>query len=221
VIGVFAVLGAVLVLALILRVGTAALVVTGLSRDVARFQVRSAFFGVGFTTSEAEAVVNHPVRRKVASTLMLLGAVGITGVIGSVVLTLARSGDSIVGPIVGLAIGLGVLWLLWTWKALDRVVVGAIEGLLRRYTSLDAHDYAALLRISDEWAVRQLDVRAGGVLDGRPLEQLDGVVALGIEHADGGYEGAPAPGAVLRSGDKLTVYGRNELLERLGDTVSG
>jgi hypothetical protein len=221
VIGIFAVLGAVLVLALILRVGTAALVVTGLSRDVARFQVRSAFFGVGFTTSEAEAIVNHPVRRKIVSTLMLLGAVGITSIIGSVVLTLARSGDSLVGPIVGLVLGLGVLWLLWTWKALDRAVVGGIESLLRRYTHLDTHDYAALLRVSGDWAVRAFDVRAGDGLDGRPLEQLDGVVVLGIERADGSYEGAPAPGAALRAGDTLTVYGRNELLERLSDTVSG
>jgi hypothetical protein len=221
VIGVFAVLAAILVLALILRVGTAALVVTGLSRDVARFQVRSAFFGVGFTTSEAEAIVNHPARRRIVSMLMLLGAVGITGVIGSVVLTLARSGDSLAGPLAGLVIGLVVLWLLWTWKALDRAVVRGLERLLRRYTHLDTHDYAALLRVSDAWAVRAFDVRAGDGLDGRALEQLDDVVVLGIQRADGSYEGAPSPDAVLAPGDTLTVYGRNELLDRLGDTVSG
>jgi hypothetical protein len=213
--GVFAILGAVLVFALILRVGTAALVVTGLSRDVARFQVRSAFFGVGFTTTEAESVVNHPVRRRIVSILMLLGAVGITSIVGSVVLTLARSGDSITGPIVGLAVGLGILWLLWAWKALDRVVVRWIEYLLRRYTHLDTHDYAALLRVSDEWAVRAFDVRAGEALDGRALAQIDGVVVLGIQHGDGSYEGAPAPGTVLAPGDTLTVYGRNDALAAL------
>ena len=44
-----------LVSLLIARVGTVALTVTGMSREAARFQARSAFFGVGFTTGEAEA----------------------------------------------------------------------------------------------------------------------------------------------------------------------
>ena len=35
------------------------------------------------------------------------------------------------------------------------------------------------------------DVRAGAPLDGRALRQIDGVVVLGIQRADGSYEGAP------------------------------
>ncbi len=38
---------------------------TGLSWDAASFQSYSAFFGVGFTTREAELVVNHPIRRRI------------------------------------------------------------------------------------------------------------------------------------------------------------
>ena len=39
---------------LINHIATVALSLTGLSREVARFQARSAFTGVGFTTNEAE-----------------------------------------------------------------------------------------------------------------------------------------------------------------------
>ena len=46
---------------LITRVATVALTTTGMSAPVARFQARSAMSGVGFTTSEADSVVNHPV----------------------------------------------------------------------------------------------------------------------------------------------------------------
>jgi Trk K+ transport system NAD-binding subunit len=42
-----------LVSLLVARVGTVALTLTGMSREAARFQARSAFFGVGFTTGEA------------------------------------------------------------------------------------------------------------------------------------------------------------------------
>ena len=45
------------------RMGTLALQRTGLSREAATFQAQSAFMGVGFTTSESESLVNHPVRR--------------------------------------------------------------------------------------------------------------------------------------------------------------
>jgi hypothetical protein len=47
--------------ALITKIASEALVHTGLSKQSAKFQARSAFTGVGFTTSEAEHIVNHPV----------------------------------------------------------------------------------------------------------------------------------------------------------------
>ena len=49
---------------MVTRVATMALVLTGMSREAARFQARSAFSGVGYTTREAEDVVSHPVRRQ-------------------------------------------------------------------------------------------------------------------------------------------------------------
>src|SRR3954452_25540852 len=82
---------------LITRIGTTALVHTGLSREVARFQARSAFFGVGFTTTEAESVVNHPVRRRIVLWLVLLGNAGIVTVLASVVLSASSGGGLSLG----------------------------------------------------------------------------------------------------------------------------
>ena len=48
----------------VVRAGAVALRLTGIPEEVARFQARSAFTGAGFTTSESEAIVNHPVRRE-------------------------------------------------------------------------------------------------------------------------------------------------------------
>ena len=50
---------------LITRIATEALTLTGLSRTSARFQARSAFTGTGFATSESEAIVKHPLRRRI------------------------------------------------------------------------------------------------------------------------------------------------------------
>src|SRR3954469_4945869 len=72
---------------LIIRVATVVLGLTGMSQESARFQARSAFTGVGFTTTEAESVVEHPVRRRVVMALMLLGSAGVVGTLASLVVS--------------------------------------------------------------------------------------------------------------------------------------
>lgn len=70
---------------LITRVATIALTLTGLSREVARFQARSALTGSGFTTTESENMMIHPIRRRILMHLMLVGNAGIVTVIASTV----------------------------------------------------------------------------------------------------------------------------------------
>ena len=72
---------------LITRIGTIALTHTGLTRQSAKFQARSTFSGAGFTTSESEMVVNHPVRRKIVMILILIGNAGIVAAMSSLILT--------------------------------------------------------------------------------------------------------------------------------------
>jgi Trk-type K+ transport system membrane component len=97
---------------LITRVARVALIHTGLSRESARFQARSAFTGVGFTTSESEKVVNHPVRRRILLILMLLGNAGIVTALSSLILSFVNvsSTTPLVWRIVLLAAGIVVLW---------------------------------------------------------------------------------------------------------------
>src|SRR3954453_23059696 len=78
---------------LVARVGTVALTLTGMSGESARFQARSAFFGVGFTTAEAESVVGHSVRRRIIMWLILLGNAGVVTTMGTLLLSFAGGGD--------------------------------------------------------------------------------------------------------------------------------
>ena len=75
---------------LVTRVAAMALMLTGLSREMARFQARSAFSGCGFTTEEAESVVNHPVRRRIVMMLMLIGNLGIATVAATVMVSVLQ-----------------------------------------------------------------------------------------------------------------------------------
>ncbi|RLE31535.1 potassium transporter TrkA [Candidatus Acetothermia bacterium] len=212
----------VVVLSLVItRVATVALTLTGLSREVARFQARSAFSGVGFTTSESELVVSHPVRRRIVLLLMLLGNAGIVSAIASLVLSfLSAAGPREVAVrLVILVVGLGALWTLARSKLVDRYMGRVIGWALRRWTQLEVRDYADLLDLHGDYRVVEHVVEPGDWLAGRTLADLklreEGVLVLGIRRADGTYIGAPRGWTEVRPGDTLIVYGRAGLLEEL------
>lgn len=199
---------------LVTRIATSALVFTGLSRELARFQARSAFTGVGFTTSESEQVVNHPVRRRILMLLMLFGNAGIVTVMASVVLAfididIRGSGLWRLPMLVG---GLLLLWWIASSKWVDMRLSRVINWALRKYTRLDVRDYASLLHMAGEYRVSELYVEPDDWLADKSLEQLrlqdEGIQVLGINRKAGKYIGAPDGSTMILAGDVLVLYGR-------------
>ncbi|MCG8591097.1 MAG: TrkA C-terminal domain-containing protein [Proteobacteria bacterium] len=199
---------------LVTRIATVALVHTGLGRETARFQARSAFSGAGFTTQESEAIVGHPVRRRIVFFLMLVGNVGIVTAVSALLLSLIdlSAGRAGVWPLLVLLGGLAILLLLASSALVDRYLGRIISWALRRFTTLDARDYAALLHVREDYGVSELRIGAGDWLDGRTLREArlsrEGVLILGIECPGGEFIGAPPPDTLLRAGDRLILYGR-------------
>ena len=218
----------VLILSLVItRAATIALTATGLSREAARFQSRSAFTGAGFTTSESESVVRHPMRRRIIMWLMLAGNAGIIAVIASVVLAGTQNDDDINSFLRVLAV-IGAIGLVW-WASRTRWVDVRITRLataaLRRWTELDVRDYAALLHVGGEYIVSELRVETDDWLAERDVASLslrdEGVIVLGMERAEGVYLGAPRADAVIEVGDVLVLYGRTGSIAQLDGRPSG
>ncbi|HEX6229420.1 MAG TPA: TrkA C-terminal domain-containing protein [Solirubrobacterales bacterium] len=211
---------------LITRVATMMLTLTGLSKESARFQARSALSGVGFTTAEAEAVVNHPVRRRIVMTLMLLGSAGVITVIGALFLSFANADlKERELRLLVLIVALGLLVLLSRSSWVDRRLSALIGRGLNRWTDLEVRDYAALLRLADRFAVMELAVGEGDWLAGKSLEQLElrkeGVVVLGISRAAGRYVGVPSFDTRIEAGDVAICYGHSDRLCELDGRPAG
>ncbi len=206
---------------LITRIATVALTHTGISRQSAKFQARSAFSGVGFTTSESEQMVNHPVRRKILLILMLLGNAGIVTAVTSLILTFVDlKGSSAATLRVGiLAAGLIALWGVASSKWLDRHLSELISKILSRYTKLDVKDYAGLLHLSGEYRISEMRVRADDWMANNSLKKLklrdEGVMVLGIARENGAYIGAPKGPTEIKPNDTLILYGRASAFENL------
>ena len=210
----------------ITRVATVMLTATGLSRDVARFQARSAFSGAGFTTNESESVVNHPVRRRIVLQLMLLGAAGVVTSLTSLLLSFTGATEGQTARrILTLLIGLVALRLFAGSKAVDRALTRITEWALRRYTSLNVRDYDKLLHISDDFTVAEVEPREGDWMLGRRLEDLalreEGVIVLGIYRKDGRYLGVPGGPTLVERGDRLVVYGDDDAVRALSERPAG
>jgi hypothetical protein len=199
---------------LITRIATVALQLTGVSKANARFQARSAFTGVGYTTSEAEDVVSHPVRRRIVMLLMLLGNVGLVSLMSTVVVSFLAADESRLWSRAGLlAAGLLLLSLVARSKWIDRRLSSVISWALSRWTDLDTRDYVNLLHLADGYGVTEVMVQRGGVLDSISVVdaglQKMRLQVLGVQRADGSYEGAPSADSILKPGDLVFFYGRN------------
>ncbi|WP_204985695.1 TrkA C-terminal domain-containing protein [Microvirga pakistanensis] len=212
---------------IVVRIAAEALILTGMSRQAARFQARSAWTGTGFTTAEAEQVVNHPVRRQIISNLMFLRSAGLVTAASSLMLSFVSVEERGEGALRLLVLigGLAAVWFIarsrWIGTWMSRVIARA----LKRYTDLDTRDYAGLLHLAGEYAVMDLKVQEGSWLAKRPLQDLrlpeEGVLVLGVTHPDGRYEGAPRGRTVVQVGDTLVLYGRSSELAGLGRRRAG
>lgn len=202
------------------RVASVALEATGMARDSAQFQARSALMGVGFTTAESDDITAHPVRRKIALYLMTFGNAGIITGVGSFLLTFIGSqGSQTFQRSAVLVGGIALLLLAFHTSVANRLVERLTRGALQRYTSLDTRDYAALLRVEDRFAITELHVQDGSWMVDKPLSQLhltrEGVVVLGIHRADGRFVGTPTGDTAIHAGDQVLAYGRFEVLTEL------
>lgn len=223
-IALFAVLIVLSISLLIVRVGTVALALTGLSPQVAKFQAHSAYFGVGFTTAEAEKVLNNTVRREIVMVLMLLGNAGIITMVGSLVLSLTALPDEGLLSMVWfrltfLGAGISLLFLLAYSKWIDRRISGAVSWALKRWTRLTAQDYTEMLHLSHDYTVSEFMVQEGDWIAEHSLLDLrlgdEGVMILGVHREDGSYVGAPKGSCVIHAGDELIIYGKHAMLQGL------
>jgi len=200
---------------LVNRIAAAALTFTGMSREMARFQARSAFSLCGYTTTEAENMVNHPVRRQIVSLLMFFGSVGFIGMVAATLGAFSAQSETPSGVRFGfLIVLLLILWFVGTSKWVDDLMFRAISWALRRFTHLEVHDFVNLLQLGAGYNVTELDIEPDDWLVGRRLDELRlsdiGINILGIHRNNGEFVGTPVGSTYIRRDDQLIVYGSRE-----------
>jgi hypothetical protein len=212
---------------LVTRLATAALMLTGVSHQLARLQVVSALIGVGFPTSEADRIVDHPGRRRILILVMILGKAGFVMESSTLLLSFVGVTERAEGLLRGgwLLGGLGALWLVARSEWIEHRMIGVMGRALRRWTDLEAFDFVELLEMAGGYRVRAIVVDPGDWVEGRRLDELrlfqEGITVLGIHRADGTYLGVPRGATTVLARDRLVLYRSDVRLRELDGRRSG
>lgn len=201
------------------RAGTLALQRTGLSREAASFQAQSAFMGVGFTTSESEALVNHPVRRRILRYLMWGGYSGITVTVSTIVSGIGSNEGHALRFLGMMLVTAGVLLSVWQVPVVRRTADSLLSRALQSIPSMRVIDFEELLEFGRGYTVAQLHVDKNRWMTGKTLRELrladEGVLVLSITRSTGAFVGTPEADTPLEVGDRILTYGHTDCLEKL------
>jgi hypothetical protein len=201
----------ILISALIIKVGTIALRMTGIDRETAAFQALSAFSGTGFTTSEAENIVNHPRRRKVVKALMILGNVGIVTALAMLFLSL--QGATVTNAIAKFGvIGIAAILVLAfpLSKGLDSLLENFIMKRLSKSTHFSMGAFSQIMRFTRGYGIAELIVSEADALEGKTLAESgltsSDILVLAIRRGHGMIP-TPKAGETIRTDDRLVCFG--------------
>jgi ABC-type multidrug transport system fused ATPase/permease subunit len=210
---------AILISFIVVSVGGLALQLTGIESEVARFQALSAFSGTGFTTTEAERIVQHRTRRRIVTILIILGNAGLVTIIATMVATFtqvtgygwffARLGIIIISILVLYRLVIGSRF---GNRFLQLVRKPIIKRILR-----DAPTAEEIFHAGKGWSVSLITIKEESKKAGLSLSELVGeedLIILTLEAADD-FISRPGVGEKINVGDRLLVYGRSESIKRL------
>ncbi|MBC7190674.1 TrkA C-terminal domain-containing protein [Candidatus Aerophobetes bacterium] len=209
--GIILVIAVILVDVMIRAVATVALTLTGLDRQTASFQALSALTGTGFTTKEAELVVNHPVRRRIISFLMIIGNAGFVVVVAGLVTSFLN----ITSPwsLIRFGVLAGAVYLIFkmaTYTKFARFLSRKIEEKLKERYKLQKVTVDKVLDLGEDFGVAEVTLSENSSCVGKTLASSDlgrkKILVLAIERK-GERILVPRGHHILQAGDNLICYG--------------
>ena len=191
--------------------GAIALEITGMERSKARFQSLSALSGTGFTTSEAESIVNHPRRRRIATWLIFIGN---TGIIAFILILILYLRNGLITPSLPYIIIVILPFLFLALSVRFGIVnklSSAIVHSLQKRSSTTGVTLEELLLQTGEYGIARLRIKWPDDIQSLTLKDCDlsgkEINILAVERGDDFF---PHPGENERllEGDLLLCYGK-------------
>jgi len=204
----FIALAIILIILGIVTLGSLAFQMTGMEPKMSMFQALSAFTNAGFTTTASENIVRHRRRRNIATMLILLGYIGITGVIATIIRSFSADTTQWLGVFMRLALTILGLYAIYFIYRITPFGKKASRRFARYRTKQRSIEQVYSPIGDKDISVVTINEQVRGT--GTALKELalpdNGLHLLLIER-DGNIIPSPAGTEVLQCGDKLLCYG--------------
>lgn len=213
------------------RVGAIAFQLTGLEWSLAKFQALSCFSGTGFTTREAELIVGHPRRRRIASVLMVLGNAGLVAMIATFANSIRPriAGASSwfgwiwggLGPLVNLliiAVAIYASFRFFTRSSATKRLTDYLRSRIKASGIVEPVSFEELMVSTGGYGVIQAEIRADSPFIGKSLAKSGlrdkDITVLVMRRPD---ESVPNPAANTRIhlGDRLLCFGKLDQMKQV------
>lgn len=208
----------------LIRLAAVALRLTGMPEQNARFQAVSALTGTGFTTTEAEMIVNYPIRRKIIAWLMIFGNLGIVSVLSTLMISFVRTDANMAAILTQLAWMIGVIlifFIIMLNATVDRFFCGMIDFFLQKFTFLGGRHHQRLLQLGSELSVGEHQFFAGESLSVTDVKaKFDAFTILAIRRKSGETERFTDDIEPINIGDSLILFGVDNAHEAIKSTPS-
>jgi hypothetical protein len=216
---------------IVVRIGAIAFQLTGLEWSMAKFQAISCFTSTGFTTKEAEYITGHPQRRRIASTLMVMGHAGLVMMIATLVNSLRAQEvveQTLLRPIMHfdappflvqmihlliIIIGAYAIYKFFTNALIARKLTEMLRKRVIKRQTLKSISHEELLVATGGYGVATVRVQQGHPILGKPLSESglrkEDINVLAIVRANETIPNPPAD-ANITQGDELICFGKLE-----------
>lgn len=203
----------------LIRLAGVALKLTGMPEQNARFQAISALTGTGFTTTEAEMIVNYPIRRKIIAWLMIFGNLGIVSVLSTLMISFIRTDANLTAILVQLAWMIGMIiffFIIMLNSTVDRFFCSIIRFFLEKFTFLGGRHYQRLLQFGGDLSVSEYQFFTSDSLSfGEAVAHFEGFTILAIRRSSGITERFAAHIDPIAPGDSLILFGSDDAHDSL------
>jgi hypothetical protein len=197
---------------MMLWLGSVSLEATGMERSRAHFQALSALSGTGFTTKDAETVVNHSTRRWIVTWLMFFGNAGFITVLILIIVSVQANLSTISAERIILVVVLVLACLMFIWLGMMDKVSNSMVRLMRKskFLQQDITDWDivhregdyGVFRVSVSHILRDPSTKLG---DTHFWKTSIGIMAI---ERDSGVTAFPAADTILHNNDMLLCYGK-------------
>lgn len=194
---------------------------TGLKKEIARFQVISMFTATGFTTGESELILEHPIRRRLSTFLILFGVFSLAVIISSISNILADEFKSIeLGVIILVLIA---LYLTLSIPKFKNFMSRSFDKHLQKNYNISDLPLREVMYFEEDDVVVELPIHKGSSIIGKKLEDViqtdEDLLVLFIKRGDVTLR-KDSYTTEIQEGDMLFLYGHQDSLqERFKDEM--